>query len=153
MAVAVGLGVAVWQYGHSQREAGKREARLEAVTARVETLTVRVLQRDTVYREKLRTFTRWDTAYAHSTDTLSVVRDTGRVVYINRAIADSAVESCRQVVFALQSSCATKDTLITALRAQVKGLEGLRPSRVGGLLRNVLIFGAGVGAGSLLNKR
>lgn len=142
LAGAVVLSGAVWWYGAYREGVGLDRGLLEARSARVETLRVEVRKLDTVVREKLRTFTQWKTQYDSTHDTITVTRDTGRVVYVNKALADNTLESCQQGVLALQSSCAKKDTLIASQDSVISSLRALKGKRC------KLGVGLGIGGGS-----
>ena len=157
IAGVIAVFLAINLYGSYQRGQGRLEGRLEGVVATEQRLAKVVAKSDTVYlarTDTLRRFlTRWDSV--RSTDTLLVPvpgKPESVTVYVPRATADTAIQLCTRTLNSCDASLRARDSLLVAQRAHIKGLEALKPSRFGGLLRNVLIFGAGVGAGSLIRR-
>lgn len=149
------LGVTL--YGRSQRSLGRNEGRLEASVARNDTLALKVKERDTLYvRDTVRLrYARVKYDSVRVTDTLNVpVRDRPEsvVVYIPRAAADTAVAICLRTLSSCDASLRARDSLIYGLRAQVKLTEKAKPSRIGRILHDALILGAGYGLGRVTGR-
>jgi hypothetical protein len=110
------LLVAVYAYGADQRRQGAQAERYKAVRAServaVETVTVREVRyrRDTIHFRSV--LTRYDSTRV--TDTLVVTRHDTAVVFIERAVADSAVAACLRVVRSCESSVAGLRALVAA---------------------------------------
>lgn len=147
--VLVLLVAALWWHRDGV-ERGRIEGRAEAARLRTPALaeTVRVAdvryQRDTV---RLRTvLTRWDSVRV--TDTLTRLERDTLVVYVPRAEADSAIAQCLVTVRSCERGLAARDTLIGALRVQVRALEASRPGVWEVWVPRVLLLAGGYWLGS-----
>lgn len=146
LAGAVCLVGAVWWYGSSQREAGRREARLEAVTREEVRAAAVVRQRDTVFIARTDTLRRqlklWDSVRV--TDTLTVYtpgRPESVTVFVPRAVADTAIQLCTRTLSSCDASLRARDSLLTLKDAHIRSLEALKAKRC------KLGVGLGVGGG------
>lgn len=119
---------------HAARET--RVARAEA--ARIDTVyqTIRAIERVTRVR------------YDTTRDTVVIQRDTGRVVYVAKVLADAEIKACTAVVTTCEARAAADSLEKAALRAEIAAINADRPSR----FRSVLKGAAWLGAGYVLGR-
>lgn len=148
-AAALG-GYIYWAGGNAREDRIRAELAARVEKTAVETVTVRDVRyvRDTVRLRQV--ITRYDSARV--TDTLVVTEHDTAVVYIPRAIADTAVAVCLSVIRSCESRVAARDSLLAAKDLRIHALEQLRPSRFRMWLDRALYFGAGAGTGALLRR-
>lgn len=119
LVAVVGL---IYLYGEEQRGAGRRDGERAARMAEMARLTVAARTADTVYARDTVRFrewrTRWDTVRARDTVSVRLPGDSV-VVYVPRAVADSAVSSCETALQSCDVRVALRDTLISRLRAEI----------------------------------
>ena len=121
---AIGLAIIALLVGyalHEARQTGRAEGRAEVAAREVLVKSRAVAKADTIYRDSLKVLTRWKTRWdsIRVTDTIVITRDTGRVVYVPRAAADSALNVCYAVVRSCDRAGVAKDSLIASLRAGI----------------------------------
>jgi hypothetical protein len=122
-------------------ERGARKARLERLTAQIETLEVRVEKLDTVFRDSVRYATKWRTRWDTVKATDTITRDS--VVYVRLAPAESTINACFAALRSCERAGVAKDTLIRAQAEKISALESAKPSLKDQLVRGAIIFGAG----------
>lgn len=127
---------AVYLYGWSRERTGLERGRSEAQAKHTEELSKAVAKRDTEYvhtREVLRrTLAKFDTVRV--TDTLQIPvagHPDSVVVYIPRAVADTAVSMCLRTLSACDQSLRARDSLIVGLRSQLSLQKKAAPKRCG----------------------
>lgn len=120
------VGVAGFYAGGSAKE----RALMEAIAKRdVERLIDTVRVRDTVYRRDTIRFrsvlARYDSTRV--TDTIVVTRHDTAVVYVERAAADAAIQSCQLVVRSCESRVVARDSVIAAKDRHINALNAASP--------------------------
>lgn len=116
--------------GCYQRRAGRADILGRAIQQRVDTLTVTVHTRDTLFRTIDRARVKYDTVWqrVRESDTVTLTRHDTAIVYVPLAAVDSTISLCRLTLFSCTQQVAARDTLIRALRDQVRWERSQRPS-------------------------
>lgn len=153
LAVALIGALYAWRAdGVRQGRALERAAAAHREGARLRD-TIRVVEtryrRDTV--RLTRTLRVWDSVRVRDTLAVTVPGDSV-VVYVPRAVADTAVSACLAVVRSCDVRVALRDTLIGTLRAELRAAHAARPSVVQRWGERVLWLGVGVGVGAVVRR-
>lgn len=158
LGVLLALGGVLW-YGHTQRSHGHAEGLGEAAAQHSAELAKVVAKRDTVYRKATDTLRRvlrqWDSVRVHDTIpvTIEVAGKPDTVIsYVPRWQADTTVKMCVQALNACDAAIHARDSLILGYRGQINLLKKSQPSRVGRLLHDALLLGAGIGVGVVIRR-
>lgn len=149
-----GVGIALvacfllYVYGRCEGERiGAASERLKDsnVAVKIAAETVRV--RDTIYRRDTIRFRSVLTKYDSTrvTDTLVVTQHDTAVVYIPRAVADTAIQVCRSVILSCESRVAARDNVIIAKDSTIAALKASKPSGLRTWLDRALWLSAGAG--------
>jgi hypothetical protein len=148
--VAVVWGMLTFWAIKSAEDRGARLARVEQLTAQIETLEVRTQKLDTIWRDSVRYATQWQTRW----DTVRV-QDTvtiDSVVYVPLAPAESTINSCYAALRSCARASLAKDTLIRAQANQITALQDMRPSLAKQLTRDALWLLTGFAVGTVIRR-
>lgn len=123
--IAAGFGLGRWTCRKPDPAPAVRAA--DHVVRVADAARVRV---DTVYVPQRAAAAAAKAQYDTTTDTVVVTRDTGRVVYVEKAAADHAINACTLALHTCDQVRAADSVEIAALRGAISARDAAVPSRL-----------------------